>query len=223
VILEASLKLAPAPEERVALCFDMDAAALSDPARWTWLPRLEPSFATLVGAAAASGLPPGGRGGSAFVVIIGLEDDRPWVAEQESAVLRALGPPRARLSGDGVIALEQSLADLEEQRGPRLSFTTAGNTPASLGPLLGLPGSGRLVFHAPAGRLHLFPEQAELAGSAIAAAEAGFTLRAARGAAHTHEAQPARAGVLALRGRIRAALDPTGALALGERWAAGAL
>ena len=222
-ILEASLKLAPAPEERVALCFDADAASLSDAARWTWLPRLEPSFASVVGKSAAAALPPTALGGSAFTVIVGLEDDRSWVAEQESAVVRALGPPRSQLEGDQVISLAQSLADLEESDGPRLSFTTAGNTPAALATLLGLPGSGRLVFHAPAGRLHLFPEPAEQAVCAIAAAEAGFTLRAARGAVHPHQGQPPRAGVLALRGRIRAALDPTGAFALGERWAAGAL
>jgi glycolate dehydrogenase FAD-binding subunit len=222
VIVEASLKLAPAPEERVALRFDMDAAALSDPARWAWLPRLEPAFATVVGTAAAAGLP-GGTGGSAFVVIIGLEDDHPWVTEQESAVRRALGPPRARLLGDQVIALEQSLADLEEQEGPRLSFTTAGNTPAALAPLLAGAAAGRLVFHAPAGRLHLFGERAELAASAVAAADAGFTLRAARDPGYAPDGGPSRAGLLALRGRIRGTLDPTGLLALGERWAAGAL
>ena len=222
-IIEASLKLAPAPEERVALCFDADAALLSDAARWTWLPRLEPSFASVVGPSAAAALPPAALGGTAFTVIVGLEDDRTWVTEQESAVIRALGPPRSRLGGDQVVSLAQSLADLEEREGPRLTFTTAGNTPAALARILGLAGSGPLVFHAPAGRLHLFPEPAELAGCAIAAAEAGFTLRAARGAVHPHQGQPPRAGVLALRGRIRAALDPTGAFALGERWAAGAL
>ena len=222
-ILEASLKLAPAPEERVALCFDADAALLSDAARWTWLPRLEPSFASVLGRSAAAALTPAAPSRSAFTVIVGLEDDRCWVAEQESAVARALGSPRSRLGGDDVISLAQSLADLEEQEGARLTFTTAGNTPAALAQLLGLPGSGRLVFHAPAGRLHWFPEPAEPAACAIAAAEAGFTLRAARGTAPPHEGQPARAGLLALRGRIRAALDPTGTFALSERWAAGAL
>jgi len=227
VIVEASLKLAPAPETRVALCFDMDAAALSDAARWAWLPRLEPSFASVVGAAAAPFLPPTARGGSAFTVIVGLEDDRPWVAEQESAVTRVLGTPRARLAGEEVIALEQALADLEEQAGPRLSFTTAGNTPPALAPLLehsaGLAGNGRLVFHVPAGRLHLFPERDDLAGAVGAATGSGFTLRAARDPGDAFEGSSPRAGVLALRGRIRAALDPTGVFALGERWAAGAL
>jgi glycolate dehydrogenase FAD-binding subunit len=222
-MVESSLKLAPAPDERVALCFDADAARLSDAARWTWLPRLEPSFASVVGSSTAAALPPSAVGGSAFTVIVGLEDDRPWVAEQESAVVRALGPPRSRLVGDQVISLAQSLADLEEREGPRLSFTTAANTPAALAPILALPGSGRLVFHAPAGRLHLFPEPAELAGCVIAATGAGCTLRAVRGAMGPREDPPARAGVLALRGRIRAALDPAATLALGERWAAGTL
>ncbi len=227
VIVEASLKLAPAPEERVALCFGMDAAALSEAARWAWLPRFEPAFATVMGAATAAALPPAARGGSAFTVIVGLEEDRSWVAEQESVVTRALGPPRARLTGDEVIAIAQSLADLEEQNGPRLSFTTPGNTPAALAPLMELPGalprSGRLVFHAPAGRLHLFPEQDELASAVIATAGSGFILREARDPGSALEARPSRAGLLALRGRIRAALDPGGVFALGERWAAGAL
>jgi glycolate oxidase FAD binding subunit len=38
VILEASLKLAPAPETRVALVFGVDAAALADASRWATLP-----------------------------------------------------------------------------------------------------------------------------------------------------------------------------------------
>lgn len=221
VFVEASLKLAPAPEERAALVFDMDAASLSDPGRWTWLPRLEPSFASVAGTSAVSRLPPAARGGSAFTVFVGLEDDRPWVAEQEAAVTRALGSPRARLTGDEVIAIEQSLADLEEQNGARLSLTTSGNTPAALAPLLALPGSERLVFHAPAGRLHLFPERDGAAACLLAAAESGFILRAARDVVDADGARPAQAGIAALRGRVRAALDPSGVLALGERWAAG--
>lgn len=221
VIVEASLKLAPAPEERVALCFDLDAATLSESGRWAWLPRLEPSFASVIGASAASGLPPAARGGAAFTLIVGLEDDRPRVAEQEAAVTQALGPPRARLSGDEVVTIEQSLADLEERNGARLSFTTPGNTPAALALLLEAPGAGRLVFHAPAGRLHLFPEHDAVAESLVAAAETGFTLRAARGSAEARGPHPAQAGVTALRARIRAALDPSAVLALGERWATG--
>jgi glycolate oxidase FAD binding subunit len=221
VIVEASLKLAPAPEERVALCFDMDAATLTDPARWAWLPRLEPSFASVVGAAAASDLPPAARGGGPFTMIVGLEEDGPRVAEQEAIIARALGPPRARLTGSDVIAIGRSLADLEEQTGPRLSFTTPANTPAALRALLGLPGSGRLVFHAPAGRLHLFPDAGTMDAVGVAATGNGFALRAARDPGNALAGQPAQAGLLALRGRIRAAFDPALVLALGERWAAG--
>jgi glycolate oxidase FAD binding subunit len=218
-IVEASLKLAPAPEERAALCFDLDAARLSDAATWAWLPRLEPAFATVIGSAAAEGLPPAARGTAPFTVIVGLEDDRRRVAEQEAAVVRALGTPRARLAGDQVVGLAQSAADLEECPGERLSFTTTGNTPAALAQLLGLPAGAGLVFHAPAGRLHLFPERDDAPEALVRAAAAGFVLRAARGI--VAPGAPARAGVLALRARIRAGLDPAGAFALGERWAGG--
>jgi FAD/FMN-containing dehydrogenase len=221
VVIEASLKLAPAPEARLALCYDIDAAALVDAARWAWLPRLEPAFATVLGATAAAALPGSAGGGPAFTVIVGLEDDRPRVAEQESLVRRALGAPRARLEADDVAALEQSLADLEEQSGARLSFTTAGNAPAALAPLLDHVADGRLVFHAPAGRLHLFPERDALAASATAAAACGFVLRATRGTDDADGSPRSGAGVLALRERIRGALDPARVFAFGERWASG--
>ena len=118
-------------------------------------------------------------------------------------------------------ALEQSLADLEEQAGPRLSFTTAGNTPAALAPLLKHVADGRLVFHAPAGRLHLFPERDAPAASAATAAACGFILRSTRGTDDADGSPRSGAGVLALRGRIRDALDPSRVLAFGERWASG--
>jgi FAD/FMN-containing dehydrogenase len=132
VIVEASLKLAPAPEARVALCFDADAATLADRGRWSWLPRLEPSFATVVGAPLTASFP-AMAGASGHAVIVGLEDDVPRVAEQEAAVTHALGPPRARLAGDEVVVLAQWLADLEESDGPRLSFTSTGTRPSRAG------------------------------------------------------------------------------------------
>ncbi|MGH7730111.1 MAG: FAD-binding oxidoreductase, partial [Candidatus Eiseniibacteriota bacterium] len=181
VFVEASLKLAPAPDERVALCFGMDAAAISDLSRWGGLARLEPAFASVVGVRSAALLPPPAAPGAAFTLIVGLEDDRPRVAEQEAAVIRALGPPQARLSGGEVVAIAQALADLEEQPGPRLTLTAAANTPAALAALLESPAAGRLIFHAPAGRLHLFPEAGEAAAVAVAATACGFTPRAARG------------------------------------------
>lgn len=223
VFVEASLKLAPAPAACVALCYGADAGAIADAARWAWLPRLEPALASVVDARSAGTLPPAARAPAAFTVIVGLEDDRPWVAEQESAVSRALGAPHARLEGDEAAALAQPLADLEEQAGPRLSFTTPGNTPAALAPLLAGLGAARLAFHAPAGRLHLFPGPEDAQALADAAAVHGFTLRAARGLEGLRPALRPQTGVIALRARIRAALDPKGTLALGELWAAGGL
>lgn len=221
VIVEASLKLAPAPAARVGLLYDLDEAALADATRWAWLPRLEPACATVLGPIAAATLAGvAGRAGS-FTLALALEDDTPWVAAQEQAVTRALGPPRARVAGDGTETLVRSLADLEEQPGARLSFTGAGNTPAALAPLLAGPGPERLVFHAPAGRLHLFPAAGAARACVAAAAAGGFALRDARAADLEAEPAGARAGVLALRRRIAAALDPGRRLALGPRWEAG--
>lgn len=224
VIVEASLKLAPAPGTRVALVYDADAAAIADAARWSWLPRLEPAFASVIGRTHAPALPEPAHGAAAFTAVIGLEDDAPSVAEQESAIVRALGTPRARLAGDEVVAIGQALADLEETSNgdARLSFTTAGNTPAALAPLLGAAASAGLIFHAPGGRLHLFPAAGDVEATIAMAAAGAFTLRAARLAGPRPQAPP-RSGVAALRARIRAALDPAGTLAMGERWTAGTL
>ena len=223
LIVEASLKLAPAPAARVALCYGVDAGTIADAARWAGLPSLEPALTSVLDTSSAATLPPPARVPGAFTVIIALEDDRPWVAEQESAVSRALGTPHARLEGETAAALAQSLADLEEQAGPRLSYTTSGNTPAALAPLLAGLGAARLAFHAPAGRLHVFPDPEDAQALVDAAAVHGFTLRAARGLVDLRPALPPQTGLIALRARIRAALDPEGSMALGERWAAGAL
>jgi hypothetical protein len=144
------------------------------------------------------------------------------VGEQERAATAALGPPAARLAGDEAAALWQSLADLEETVGARLSFATAANTPAALGPMAAQPVASRLVFHAPAGRLHLFPAREQAAALVTAAAAHGFTPIGSRGLAEIDAAPAPQAGVVALRSRIRAALDPGAILALGGSWAAGA-
>jgi glycolate oxidase FAD binding subunit len=221
VIVEASLKLAPAPEARAALVYDADALSLADTARWSWLPRLEPSFVSVVGRDLSSALPPSGRGEAAFTIVVGLEEDAPRVAEQEAAIVRGLGPPRARLVGHEVEAMAQALADLEETDGERLSFTTAGNTPAALAPLTGAAAGTRLVFHAPAGRLHLFPAAGSEHATVATAVANAFTLRSARLTGPRPAAAP-RSGVTALRARIRTSLDPAGTLAFGDRWTAGA-
>jgi FAD/FMN-containing dehydrogenase len=221
VIVEASLKLMPAPETRVALCHDLDAAALADPGRWAWLPRLEPAFATVIGAGAAERLPPPARGAAPFTLVLGLEEDRAWVAEQEARIAAAIGAPRARIEGEAVVALAQALADLEEQDGPRLSFTTASTTPAALAAVEPAGARARLVFHAPAGRLHVFPDAAGMTPIAEALGARGFTLRSSRGLDADAAPPVSRAGVLALRARLRGALDPHGTFALGERWVGG--
>jgi hypothetical protein len=51
-----------------------------------------------------------------------------------------------------------------------------------------------------------------------ALAEAGFTLIDARGLPGVAPALPPMAATLRLRARIREALDPAQAFALGERW-----
>jgi glycolate oxidase FAD binding subunit len=220
VILEASLKLLPAPETRVALVFEASAAEIADPRRWAPFPRLEPTLLSVLGRDAAT-LPgiPAGRG--AFTVVLGLEDEARWVDRQAAVATQALGTPSARLEGADAARLWQVLADLEDREGGALAFATAGNTPAALVPLLGRPESAGLVFHAPAGRLHVFPERARAQELVRALAPGGFALIEARATGPLEPAIAPQAGVLALRAKIRAALDPAATLAFGDRWAAG--
>ncbi len=217
VLLEASLKLQPAPETRVALVFDLAPDAIADAPRWAAFPRLEPAALTVLGGEAAAALP-ATRG---FTVIVGLEDEARWVERQASMTIEALGPPALRIEGDDAPLHWQSLADLEDGSGPRLWFSTAHNTPAALAPLLGRAEARGLVFHAPSGGLQLPVEPGRAPELVRALATHGFTLGDARGAGALEPAIPPQAGVLALRARIRAELDPAGTLALGGRWAAG--
>jgi glycolate oxidase FAD binding subunit len=220
VMIEASLKLVPAPACRAALVFGATAAEIADHDRWAPIPRLEPAVLTVVGraAAAALGLPP--MPGD-FTVIVGLEDDAPWLDRQVSATAQALGAAAARLDGETAEALWQKLADLEEQDGPRLSFATAHNTPAGLAPLSGHAAAARLVFHAPAGRLHVFPEARDAQALAGLLAEKEFALIESRGIESLEPPIAPQAAVHQLRSRIRAALDPEHRLALGGRWERG--
>ena len=219
VIVAASLKIAPAPGARVALCYGADAAALADAARWRIFPRLEPAWLTVVERSLATA--PALGTDAPFTVVVGLEDDPAWVQAQESATTSALAASAARLAGEAAAALVQTLADLEETEGPRLSFTTTANTPADLAAWLARSAAGPFVFHAPAGRLHLFPRAEEASSAAEAAAECGLTLIGARGPAGRPPGPASLGGLLALRARLRAGLDPAGTLALGEAWAAG--
>jgi hypothetical protein len=160
---------------------------------------------------------------------VGLEDDEPRVAQQAAALERLLGEPDARLEQDAAAGLWQALADLEDRDGARLTFTGAGNTPAALAPLLEWPeAAAATVFHAAAGRLHVFPGRTAARELAGPLARAGFTLLEAvagegdpAGVAALEPAVAPLAATLALRGRLRAALDPAGALAFGPRWERG--
>src|SRR5258705_530742 len=57
LIVEASLKLAPAPERRLALIYEASAEQLLDRARWDRFPRLEPAGFSVIGGTAAPLLP----------------------------------------------------------------------------------------------------------------------------------------------------------------------
>lgn len=220
VLIEASLKLSPRPESRAALVHGLDASAISDAARWRAFPRREPALLTVLGRAVAAPNPVLAAD-APFTVIAGFEDDAPHVEAQVAFVRAALGAPRLRVSDDSAASLWQMLADAEELPGARLTFTTAALTPDALAPLLAHPAAERLVFHAACGRLHVWPEPGGAADVVRMLAPHGFALIEARGVEAAPAAAPAPA-VLALRGRVRAALDPSGVFANGARWVGAA-
>src|SRR5439155_878550 len=82
--------------------------------------------------------------------------------------------------------------------------------------------AGGFVFHAPAGRLHLFLAPGAAQASVERLATHGFTLIAARGCGEIAPVLPPQQALLALRARIRAELDPAHRFALGDRWERGA-
>jgi len=241
IFVDASLKLLPAPAARAALIYEVDAGSLGDAARWSPFPCLEPAVLTIVGAAGARGgagpLPgaggasppevpgarggadplPGASGGDAFWLAIGFEDDPSRIAELEAITTRALGAPALKLEGADAEAVWQRLADLEDSGSTRLTFVTAHNTPAALARWLGSPELGACVFHAPCGTLHVFPEPRRAQACVAELAALGFSLTRGRGA-DVVAAIPPGAATKALRGRVRAALDPGARFALGERW-----
>jgi len=228
VLLEASLKLAPAPARRVALVYGVGARVLGDRARWAGLPRLEPAVLTVVGAALAPALPVASPT-DPFTMLIGFEDDDARVHEQVREVERLLGESDARLEDDSAAALWQALADLEDRDGARLTLATADNTPAALAPLLDQPETASgAVLHAPAGRLHLFPGPARAPRLVETLVRAGFTLIEtvvgvddAAGVAALEPVIAPQVALLALRARVREALDPAGTMAYGPRWQSG--
>jgi len=220
ILLEASLKLMPAPAARVALAYGATREQLADPARWAALPRLEPAYVSVLGPPVTT--VPGGQPdpGAPYAVVVGLEDDVARVAQQEHEIAVAWGAPAGRLEANAALEMSQFLMDAEDMAPCRLTFTSSHNTPGTLAPLLGESGRERFVFHALAGRLHWFPEPDAAPETARRIAGQGFTLIGARGV-DIEPPVPAQESVQTLRRRIRQALDPGSILALGERWTRG--
>ena len=213
VIVEASLKLLPAPAARVAMVYGLEPARVADEAGWERVPRLMPAALTVIGHAAAD-LNPVLATRAPFTLVVGFEGEPPDVEHQCELVHDLLGAARVRVTGESAVQLWQALADLEELQGARLTLTTSANTPAALAALGDDLVLARAVFHAACGRLHLFPpaERAqELAGRLAAQ---GFALIDARGAGTIEPAIPPQLAVQAMRRQIRAALDPARRFAL---------
>jgi glycolate oxidase FAD binding subunit len=215
VLLEASLKLLPQPPARVAMLWGADAGNLANSERWRDWPRREPAALTVLGRAVAA-LNPVLASDAPYAVVAGFEDHAAWVEDCATFARDSLGTPRVKVQDASVTALWQQLADTEEMPGVRLTFTTAANTPDAIAFLHGRPAAERLVFHAACGRLHLWPAEEEAATLVSELAGRGFALIEARGLVLTGSAtNPA---ITLLRKRLRAALDPSGVFALGQRW-----
>jgi len=215
-ILEASLKLLPSPETRVALIYGLKDWAVAEVARWMTLPRLEPSFLTVLGSAAAAALSEKARVDAPFTVVVGIEEDQKFALEQEKHVIAALGSPAARLEGETVIALTQALCDAEHQDAAHLTLTSPHLTPAALGPFLGRREASRLVFHAPAGRLHWFPSDEVATALVLALHEAGFRVIEKAGPVGFQAPVAPEAAIAPLRDRIRTSLDPAGVMSAAQ-------
>jgi glycolate oxidase FAD binding subunit len=218
VLLEASLKLTPLPPARVALAFGCSAVQLAAADRWAGFARREPAALTVLGRDAATALGAFDTG-APFTCVLGWEDDPAWLGECEAFAHQRLGAPAQRTEDEGAPALWQLLADAEEMPGPRLSFASAHHSPAALAPLAGRACAKTLVFHAPSGRLLLWPGAEDPAALVAELARRGFRLTESRALALPH-ATPAPA-IASLRQALRHALDPAGTMAFGERWERG--
>jgi hypothetical protein len=131
------------------------------------------------------------------------------VAECGEFAQRTLGVPRVKVSDTSVMTLWQQVTDFEELPGVRLTFTTAANTPDAIAFLAGRAVAERLVFHAPCGRLHVWPAEDEARALVADLAGRGFTLIGSRGLEDITPAPVAR-----LRESLRRALDPSSVFAL---------
>lgn len=223
LMVEASLKLLPEPASRVALAWALDDAALADEARWRAIPRLEPAWMTVLGRAHHGLLPVPVPAGTRFVAVIGLEDDGPWVTRQEVLVRESLGPSVARVEGDAAVAIADRIADLEAPPagGPGspagLAFVSAHRAPCALAAVLSDAAADSLVFHAPHGRLTVAVAAADARDLVARLAAAGFTLAETHGVEIVRD-PTGRTAIVALRRRLRDALDPGAVFAYGERW-----
>ncbi len=247
IVVDASLKLLPAPAARAALIYEFDAATIGDTARWAAFAREEPAVLTVVSAALAAGVAsraggnssagtstgagghvgtfagpsasalPGATGRRPYWVVLGLEDESARIAELRALAVQRLGEPALELAGEDVATLWQQLADLQASAPARLTFTGARLTPAALAPLFDLPQGASCVFHAACGQLHVLGDPHRAAEVEPLLAMAGFARIDSSGISAATDPASGTA-LLALRQRIRAALDPDERFALGERW-----
>jgi FAD/FMN-containing dehydrogenase len=210
ILVDASFKLLPAPSARIAMIYIVDQEWI-ERAEWFAIARWEPAACTVVtpGLASGGGLP--GALPPAFHLTLGFEDDAPRVEELRRHAIQRLGRPALELRDGEAQALWQQLADLEEVRPARLTFTSAHTTPDVS--RVALPVVREFMLHAPCGRLHLFPETAPAAADLDSLDAAGFALIGGRGLGAGAARGPAVA-ISRLRERIRAALDPEGRFSL---------
>ena len=214
VLVEASLKLLPGPARRRALVFALPGWALADPARWAPIPRIEPSWLTVLGRehrGLVSGVPD-----TDAIAVVGLEDDGAWVDRQAEIVCDALGAPALTLEDADAIALRARVTDLPQSLGPVcLRFASPHVTPAALAPVAHQVWMASAVFHAPSGGLWLATEIAAASEAVAVLGAHGFTLIDASPAGVAAPLVADAAAVPELRARLRAALDPHGVLDRG--------
>jgi hypothetical protein len=218
-LVEATIKLAPAPHARLALVWTLDATRLADGARDASLVRLEPAWWVVLGRDAARGIT--GLPDAPFVVVAGLEDDPGWVATQRARFTGAFGAPHTSFESADALALSRAIADRDASpTGGELAFASAHVTPAALAPLLAEPEMASCRFTATGGRLVVAVTEEHAGGFAARAHEAGFQWVERVALAGFSPPLSPQSAVTALRARIRSQLDPGGAFAFGERWSA---
>ena len=205
IMVDASLKLLPAPAVRRALVYDVRARELVDRrALGRSLPRLEPAWVTVLsGAIARASLPAaaGTRRSSAGRRARGRADTHRGAAHTHGPGARRA---RARAIGRRRGRLRERLADLEDHAACRARATR----PPPLTPppsRRARPATRRTcVFHAACGRLHVFPDAA--GGTSDRGRERALRPASSHEGAGT---EPARRPPVAIRSR--AAANPGGA------------